>query len=136
MFTRYSILICASLALGTPAAAQRPRRGVPARPRAAATAIPSPRSVLGFEPGDDRKLVEWPLLLRYYDALAKASDRVDIKVLGKTTQGAPFVALAISSPQNLRRLDYYRALNAKLADPRTLRSTPDAMDALRNGKTV
>src|SRR5258706_385370 len=136
MFPRYAILICASLALAAPAAAQRPRRAAPARPRAATTAIPSPRSILGFEPGDDRKLIEWPLLLRYYEALAKASDRVDIRVLGRTTLGAPFVALVISSPQNLRPLNYYRGLNAKLADPRTLRSNPDAMDALRNGKTV
>src|SRR6266704_1753414 len=136
MSLRSSILICAAVALAAPAAAQRPRRAAPARPRAATTAIPSPRSILGFEPGDDRKLVEWPVLLRYYEALAKASDRVDLRVLGKTTLGAPFVALVISSPQNLRRLDYYRGLNAKLADPRTLRSTPDAMDALRNGKTV
>jgi len=136
MSLRSSILVCAAVALAAPAVAQRPRRAAPARPRAATTAIPSPRSILGFEPGDDRKLVEWPALLRYYEALAKASDRVDIRVLGKTTLGAPFVALVISSPQNLRRLDYYRGLNAKLADPRTLRSNPDAMDALRNGKTV
>ncbi len=136
MSLRSSVLVCAVVAFAAPAAAQRPRRAAPARPRAATTAIPSPRSILGFEPGDDRKLVEWPVLLRYYEALAKASDRVDLRVLGKTTLGAPFVALVISSPQNLRRLDYYRGLNAKLADPRTLRSNPDAMDALRNGKTV
>src|SRR5689334_9011927 len=135
MLTRWLVFLCATGALAAPAAAQRPRRAL-ARPRAATTAIPSPRSVLGFDPGDDRKLVEWSLLVRYYEALAKASDRVDIRVLGKTTLGAPFVALVISSPQNLRRLDYYRGLNAKLADPRTLRSNPEAMDALRNGKTV
>ena len=28
--------------------------------------------MLGFEPGDDRKLADWALLLRYYQALAKA----------------------------------------------------------------
>jgi len=92
--------------------------------------------VLGFDPGDDRKLVEWPVLVRYFDALAKASDRVDVKELGKTTLGAPFIALAISSPQNLRRLDYYRQLNAGLADPRTLRTAKAARDAVQNGKTI
>ena len=46
--------------------------------------------MLGFEPGDDRKLADWALLLRYYQALAKASDRVDYRELGKTTLGAPF----------------------------------------------
>ena len=92
--------------------------------------------MLGFEPGDDRKLADWATLLRYYQALAKASDRVDYRELGKTTLGAPFVALVISSPQNLRRLDTLRRLNAALADPRTLRSTSDAAGALRDGKTI
>ena len=92
--------------------------------------------MLGFEPGDDRKLVEWPVLVRYFDALAKASPRVDIRELGKTTLGAPFIALAISSPENLRRLDYYRQLNAGLADPRSFRTARAARDALTNGKTI
>ncbi len=121
-------------------AAQRPvRRPAPppaAHRPAARPTIPTPRSILGFEPGDDRKLVEWPLLVRYYQALAKASDRVDYRELGKTTLGAPFVALVISSPQNLRRLDYYRRLNARLADPRTLGTNREAEDALRGGKTI
>src|SRR5207249_3048288 len=67
---------------------------------------------------------------------AQASDRVDLRELGKSTLGAPSVALVISSPQNLRRLDVYRRLNAKLADPRTLGSTRDATEALRDGKAV
>ncbi len=112
-------------------AAQRPaRRAVAPRP------IPAPRSVLGFEPGEDRKLVEWPVLVRYYQALARASDRVDYRELGKTTLGAPFVALVISSPQNLRRLSTVRAFNARLADPRTMRTNRDAQEALRDGKTI
>lgn len=104
--------------------------------RQASPAIPTPRSVLGFEPGEDRKLVEWPVLVRYFDALAKASDRVGYRELGKTTLGAPFIALVISSPQNLRRLDYYRQVNAGLADPRVFRTARAARDALKNGKTI
>ena len=124
-------LACAAL-LTAPAAAQQRRRPAE-RP---APRIPTPKSVLGFEPGEDRKLAEWPLLVRYYQALAKASDRVRYRELGKTTLGAPFVALVISSPQNLRRLNHLRSLNARLADPRTLRSTRETEEALRDGKTV
>jgi hypothetical protein len=98
--------------------------------------VPTPRSILGFDPGDDRKLAEWPVLVRYYQALARASDRVDFRELGKTTLGAPFVTLTISSPQNLRRLDVYRRINDRLADPRTLRSTRDARAALRDGRAM
>src|SRR5205807_4320096 len=69
-------------------------------------------------------------------ALAKASDRVRFHELGRTTLGAPFIALAISSPQNLRLLDRYRELNAKLADPRAAKRPQDVEEALRTGKTI
>src|SRR5437879_1877449 len=116
-----------------PRPAPPPRR--PPAPAAAAR-IPPPRAVLGFEPGDDRKLADWPTLVRYYQALAKASDRIRYHELGRTTLGAPFVALAISSPQNLRLLDRYRELNARLADPRAPKRTQDVEEALRTGKTI
>src|SRR2546423_1141457 len=129
--------------VAAPLQAQRPRRS-PRRTKPPPTVavhrnvrpvIPTPRSILGFDPGDDRKLVEWPVLVRYYEALAKASDRVDYRELGKTTLGAPFIALVISSPANIGRLDYYRQLNAELADPRTLRTSHGAREAALNGKT-
>jgi hypothetical protein len=129
------VLLATGLA-GGPLLGQRPKQAGPPPRRRAAAAIPSPRSVLGFEPGDDRKLADWPTLLRYYQALAKASDRVDLRELGKTTLAAPFITLLISSPQNLRRLDAYRRINAKLADPRTLRSTSEATQAVRDGKMI
>ncbi len=119
-----------------PPLAPPPAAAVSRRPPTTASVIPTPRSVLGFEPGEDRKLVEWPVLVRYFEALAKASDRVEYRELGKTTLGAPFIALAISSPQNLRRLDYYRQVNAGLADPRVFRTSRASRDALQNGKTI
>jgi zinc carboxypeptidase len=132
---RLLALVGAALCAAPPAtaAAQRPRRPVT---QAAAPRIPTPRSMLGFEPGDDRKLADWPALVRYYRALAQASDRVDFRELGKSTLGAPFVALVISSQQNLRQLDRYRRLNAKLADPRTLAGSREATEALRDGKAI
>jgi hypothetical protein len=92
--------------------------------------------VLGFDPGDDRRLADWPTLVRYYQALARASDRVDYREIGKSTLGAPFIALAISAPQNLRRLDDYRRINARLADPRTMRTNREAVTALQDGRTM
>ena len=123
-----------------PALAQRGQHAVPARSRhrgpATRTSVPTPRGVLGFVPGDDRKLADWPTLLRYYQALGKSNPRVRYRELGHTTLGAPFVALLISSPENLQRLDAARRLNAKLADPRTFRSAAEAAGALRAGKTI
>ncbi len=137
-----ALLLTAGLAWPVWGGAQQPRHETrPRRPAAAAAPraarrIPTPRSVLGFEPGDDRKLADWPLLLRYFQALAKASDRVQYRELGRSTEGALFVALVISSPENLKRLEHYRRLNAELADPRTLKNTAEAQGALRDGRAI
>jgi Zinc carboxypeptidase len=133
----FAIVALVTASLPARAAGQRPARPAPraAAPQRALP-IPTPRSVLGFDPGDDRKLAEWPVLVRYFQALARASDRVDYRELGKTTLGAPFAALAISSPQNLRQLDRYRQINARLADPRGFRTSRDAQEALRGAKTI
>src|SRR5438445_783262 len=74
--------------------------------------------------------------LRFYQALASASDRMRYRELGHSTLGAPMIALVISSPQNLRALDRYRELNAKLADPRGFKTAKEAEDVLRGGKTI
>jgi hypothetical protein len=107
----------------------------PAAPLAA-QAIPTPESVLGFVPGTDRKLVEWPVLVDYYQQLAAASDRVEFRELGKTTLGAPFVALIISSVDNMARLDEIRALNRKLADPRLRTSEAEREQLIHEGKAI
>ena len=134
---RVLLAVVAASLLGAPLASQQRRRQQSGAPRrAGAQVVPPPKAVLGFEPGEDRKLAEWSVLVRYYQALAQASNRVDYRELGKTTLGAPFIALVISSPQTLRQLERYRQLNAKLADPRTLRSTQEAQEALHSGKTI
>jgi hypothetical protein len=137
MTPRVLVFLSVALALPSWAEAQQPRR-TPVRrhPAAAAPRIPTPRSVLGFEPGEDRKLTDWPTLVRYYQALTAASDRTRYRELGRTTLGAPLIALVISSPENLRRLDHYRELNAKLADPRGFKTSKETDEALRDGKAV
>ena len=65
---------------------------------------------------------------RYYEKLAKESDRIDLQVLGKSTQGRPFLMLTISSPQNLAKADRYKEISRQMADPRGL--TPQQIDAL------
>ena len=58
-------------------------------------------------------------LLAYARALAAAApDRVRLSTLHLTEEGREQPFLVIASPDNLRRLEDLRALNAKLADPR------------------
>ncbi|MBX3296005.1 MAG: hypothetical protein KF762_09865 [Acidobacteria bacterium] len=87
---------------------------------AAFAQIPAPKDVLGFTPGDDRKLASWAQVVDYFKKLDAASDRMTFQEIGKTTMGAPFVYATVSSPENLKKLDHYREINDKLADPRKI----------------
>src|SRR5688572_18955841 len=82
--------------------------------------IPAPKDSLGFTPGDDRKLASWASIVDYFRKLDAASDRVMFEEIGKSTMGAPFVYATISSPENLKNLEKYKQINAKLADPRKI----------------
>ncbi|HEX4935710.1 MAG TPA: M14 family metallopeptidase [Gemmatimonadaceae bacterium] len=92
---------------------------------AAAQAIPHPRDVLGHEVGADRKLADWGQIGDYFTRLA-ASPAVKVDTLGVTTAGLPFLAVTISHPDNMRRLEAIRADEARLADPRTLAPADEA----------
>lgn len=78
----------------------------------------SPEQFFSFRMGEDRKLARWDKLVEYYRLLERQSNRLKVVDLGPTTMGNPFLVLYISSPQNLARLEDFRLMNLKLADPR------------------
>src|SRR5439155_15009321 len=86
--------------------------------RPVAASIPSPRSALGFSPGDDRTIADWNQITAYFRRLDQASDRVQLQTIGTSTLGRTMVAAFISAPENIRNLEKYKAIQAKLADPR------------------
>ena len=97
--------------------------------------ITSPEEAFGFKLGTDRKLADWVQLTAYYQKLASESKRVRYEELGKSTEGRPFVSVTITSAENMARLDEYKDIQAKLADPR--RTTPEQARALEaRGKTI
>ena len=97
--------------------------------------VPSPEEHLGFRVGEDRKLADWPEIVEYFTMVAKASDRVRIEELGKTTEGNPFVLATISSPENLRRLEDLRAIQTRLNDPSGV-TADEAEKLVKEGKTI
>ena len=82
--------------------------------------IPTPQDVLGFTPGEDRKLASWTQVVEYFGQLDRASDRVVFETLGQTSMNKPFVMATISSPANLARLEEFKQIQDQLADPRKL----------------
>ncbi|MGD2216594.1 MAG: M14 family metallopeptidase [Gemmatimonadales bacterium] len=106
------------------------------RAQRAAEEIPTPASFLGFEVGADRRLADWNEITGYLNVLAEASDRIVLDTLGMTTLGRPFIALTVSSAENLRRLDHYLDVQQRLADPRLLESELEARELIAEGRTI
>lgn len=98
--------------------------------------VPSPRSVLGFQPTDDKTIADWKQITDYFSKLDKASNKVAVKEIGKTTNGKPLIVAFISSSDNIKNLEKYRRISAKLADPRTVASESELADLVKNGKTI
>ena len=110
----------------------------PHRTTRAAATVPAPEEVLGFRPGDDRKLASWASVVDYFKRLDAASDRVSFEELGRSTMDAPFVMATISAPENLARLGQFKEIQRQLADPRALGANPDARakELIARGKTI
>jgi hypothetical protein len=99
------------------------------------SAPPAPESYFGHKMGEDRKLVDWGKVVGYFGELEKASDQIQVRTLGKTTLGRPFIAAWIASAETLKNLDRYREIQAKLADPRRT-SEAEAAKLAQEGKVV
>lgn len=98
--------------------------------------VPSPKSVLGFQPTDDKTIADWRQITDYFGKLDKASNKVSVREIGKTTNGNPLIVAFISSPDNIKNLEKYRKISAKLADPRTVANDAELADLVKNGKTI
>jgi hypothetical protein len=112
------ILGCAAALLAGPAAAQ----------------VPTPREVLGFEVGEDRRPADYDQLIQYFQRLDAASDRVQMREIGRSARGRPIFLLAISSEENLRSLDRWRTTSESLARARV--EEPVARQLAREGRAV
>jgi hypothetical protein len=97
--------------------------------------VPTPESVLGFRPTDDKTIADWTQINNYFSRLDAASNRVTVREIEKTTLGKPLIVAFISSPENIRNLDRYRQISAKLADPRTVKQG-ELETLVRTGKTI
>ncbi len=100
-----------------------------------AAAVPSPESHFGHKIGADRSVLDWERVVSYFRKLASSSDRIRVKELGKSTEGRPFIAVTVASPDTLRKLDRYAWIQKKLADPR-ITPEPEAEKLIAEGKAV
>src|ERR1043165_9787631 len=98
--------------------------------------IPSPKSVLGFTPGDDRTIAGWSQITNYFERLDRASDRVLVQILGQSTLKRPVIVAFISARENILALAKYKEIQQQLGDPPQITSTLQRDRLLANGKVV
>src|SRR5688572_30612633 len=101
-----------------------------------AQSIPTPESMIGHKVGEPYKLATWESIVRYFDALDKASDRVVIRRIGKTSFGREMIVAEVSSAANIRNLKKLYSYQEKLHDPRKIRDTKEEEEILKNAKST
>ncbi len=101
----------------------------------AQTKVTSPEEFFGHAIGADRKLARWDKMADYFKLLDQESDRLEVVDLGPSTEGARFLMVMISSPENLARAERLAEISRTLADPR---GVPDSEieSMIAEGKVV
>ena len=82
--------------------------------------IPSPREHFGTIIGAPGVMHHAAEVYGYLRALAAASPRIRVETIGKTEEGREIVLAVIADEATMGKLEGYRAVLARLADPRTV----------------
>jgi hypothetical protein len=93
-----------------------------------ASNLPSPDKVLGHIVGAPNYLTYPDQIYTYFRTLEKATPRVKVFSIGKTEEGREIIMAAVSDEANIRRIDEFKQMAAKLADPRT--TTPQQAEQI------
>jgi hypothetical protein len=84
----------------------------------ASDTVPTPEKILGYPIGTPQKLTYTKDIYRYMRELEKASPRVKVFTIGRSEEGRETLMVAVSDEANIQKLDRFRQINARLADPR------------------
>jgi len=95
----------------------------------------SPEQFLGFKVGEDRKLADYSQITAYFQKLAQETPKMKLFIIGETTLKKPMIMAAISTPENLAKLDRYKEITHKLRDPR-ITSADEAKKLVKEGKAI
>jgi hypothetical protein len=100
-----------------------------------AEGVPTPLEVLGHIAGAKDILSYSADVYKYMRALAAATPRVKVFDVGKTEEGRDWIVVAIADEETIKNLDTYKAISAKLADPRKL-TEAEAQSLLKQAKPM
>lgn len=97
--------------------------------------ITSPKEQFGHDIGDDYWLATYEQFSAYWRTLGGESDRMKLVEIGRTEEDRPQLMAIISSPENLKHLDRYKAIANRLAHAEGL-TDEQARGLAREGKAV
>ena len=101
----------------------------------ASDTIPSPLKFFNHIVGEPGHLTYYKDIVRYLEAVDKASDRVTLWKIGKSDEGRDMVALAIADEATIKSLEKYKQITAQLTDPRKI-SDAQAKQLIATGKPI
>jgi hypothetical protein len=90
--------------------------------------VPSPTRYLGHIAGAPGELSNTTKVYGYFRELDKASDRVQIEIIGKSEEGRDILLVAIADEDGIRDLAKFKEATAALADPR--KTTPERAEEI------
>lgn len=102
---------------------------------AIAQEIPTPKSHFGFSIGDNYHLTNYTQTEAYFKKLATSSKKVKLVDIGKTEEGRSQYMLIVTSPENHKNLDKYKAISQKLANVNGL-TDGQAKELAQQGKAI
>jgi len=101
----------------------------------ASSCVPSPEAALHHIVGAPDVLDYTKDINAYLRLLAEKSPRVQVWSIGKSEEGREMLVVAVSDEANLAKLDRYKEITARLADPRGL-SEDEARKLAAKGKPI
>src|SRR5437867_3197841 len=98
--------------------------------------VPSPDKVLGYVVGTPDKLTYTKDMYRYYRELEKSTPRVRVFAAPeRSEEGREQMLVVVSDEANIAKLDHYKEITARLADPRKINDA-EAQQLIGEGKAI
>ncbi len=98
--------------------------------------VPAPDKILGYVIGTPNKLTYTKDIYRYYRELAKSTQRVRVFTAPEQSEeGKEQLLIVVGDEASMARLDRYKEITAKLADPRKINDA-EARGLIEEGKVL
>ena len=100
-----------------------------------AKGVTTPEEFFGFKLGSDRKIARWDKIVEYFRKIERQSKRVKVMEMGPSTEGHPFLAVLITSEDNMANLSRIQEINKKITDPCDA-TEEEIMPLITEGKAI